>query len=77
LDASIEALNLQKLNLENTIKQFQAGQTDSLSVSQQQDTLTQSEQSVLTNQIAYLNDITNFRQLLQTTLKHWNIKLKY
>lgn len=77
LDSSIEALDLQKINLENAYKQFKAGKIDSLSVSQQQDTLTTSEQSVLTNQIAYLNDITKFRQLLQTTLKHWNIKLKY
>ncbi len=77
LQSAIEAERLQQINLENAYKQFKAGKIDSLSVSQQQDTLTQQEQAVLSSKIQYLNDVTSFRQLLQQTLHHWNIRLKF
>ncbi len=77
LEAAIEAESLQEMNLQNSYKQFKAGQLDSLSVSQQQVALTQAQQSVLTSKINYLNSITQFGQLLQQTLNEWNIKIRY
>ena len=77
LQGAIEAEALQELNLQNAYKQFRAGQLDSFSVSQQEDALTQAQQTVLTSKITYLNDVTSFGQLLQQTLRVWNIKIRY
>lgn len=77
LQASIEAEQLQEMNLQNAYKQFKAGQLDSLSVSQQQQALTEAQQTVLTSKITYLNDMTSFGQLLQQTLNEWHITIRY
>lgn len=77
LDETKETLELQRVILKNAYLQFHAGQIDMLSVTQQQTRLTLAENAVLTARIAYLNSITDFNQILQWTLKRWDIKIEY
>lgn len=72
-----EALDLQRKNLEAERIKQQYGQTTALSVNIIQDNLLQQELDYINSQISYLNAVTTFQNLLGTTLKEWNIVIRY
>lgn len=72
-----QAVELQRKNLvAEQIKQ-QYGQTTALNVNIITDNLLQQEISFVNSQIGYLNSVTAFQNLLGTTLKDWNIEMRY
>lgn len=77
LQIAEQALDLQRKNLDAERIKQQYGQTTALSVNIIQDNLLQQELDYINTQISYLNAVTAFQNLLGTTLKEWNIVIRY
>ena len=58
-------------------KKQQAGIASALDVNNTQNQLIQAQSGLINAKIAYLNQISNLQRTIGTTLKHWNIKLRY
>jgi len=72
-----QAVGLQRKNLEAEQIKQRYGQTTALSVNIIQDNLLQQELDFINSQISYLNNVTSFENLLGTTLKDWNVEIRY
>jgi outer membrane protein len=72
-----KALDLQRKNLEAERIKQQYGQTTALNVNIILDNLLQQELDFINSQIGYLNSVTEFENLLGTTLDDWHIEMRY
>lgn len=72
-----QSVELQRKNLTAEQIKQQYGQTTALNVNIIQDNLLQQEISYVNSQINYLNNVTNFQNLLGITLKEWNVQMRY
>jgi outer membrane protein TolC len=77
IDFAMQSEQLAEKNLSNTYIQYKYGRATILAVSQQQQSLTGAQQNLISSQINYLNTVTSFQQLIQTTLDYWGIKVRY
>ncbi len=77
LDIAKQGISLQRKNLEAEQIKQKYGQSTALNVNLIQDNLLQQEIDYVNSQISYLNSVTNFENLLGTTLDKWNIKMRY
>lgn len=71
------ALQLQQKNLDNTNKQLIYGVVSTFQVNQTVSNLITARSNLISSQITYANDLTNFSQDLGTTLDDWHIKVRY
>lgn len=74
---SIQSVQLQQATFEDSKIQRQYGKATDFQVTTEQDTLLSEETSLVSTEIAYLNDVTTLNQLLGITLDEWDIKLRY
>ena len=74
---SKETVVLQTQNLKASELKLKYGKSTAFEVSQIQDELLQNQTSLVSAEIALLNAITNFNQLLGVTLTKWHINLRY
>jgi outer membrane protein len=72
-----QAVALQQKNLEAEQIKQRYGQTTALNVNIIQDNLLQQQIDFVNSQIGYLNSVTAFQNLLGTTLKAWDIEMRY
>ena len=77
LNLAGKALDLQRKNLEAERIKQQYGQTTALNVNIIVDNLLQQEIDYINSQIGYLNSVTEFENLLGTTLDDWHIEMRY
>ena len=77
LNLAGKALDLQRKNLEAERIKQQYGQTTALNVNIIVDNLLQQEIDYINSQIGYLNSVTDFENLLGTTLDDWHIEMRY
>jgi outer membrane protein len=77
LDIGEQAVVLQRKNLEAERIKQEYGQTTALNVNIIQDNLLQQELDFINSQINYLNDVTQFQNLLGITLDEWHIEMRY
>ncbi len=74
---SLNALQLQKETVYIAEQKQLAGRVSTFEVLSNQKDLETAQQTVVTNEIAYLNSIIALEQALGITLEPWHIKLKY
>lgn len=72
-----QAVELQEKTLEITQKKVRAGLASNFELSTQLQTVATARNSLITAEIAYLNDLSTFDQLLGTTLETWHVKVNY
>lgn len=72
-----QQLVLQRKNLEAARIKQQYGQIIALDVSTIQNSLQQQEVDFISSQIGYLNAVTEFENLLGTTLDEWHVEMRY
>ncbi len=77
LNLAQNALELQRKNLAAERIKQQYGQTTALNVNIIVDNLLQQEIDFINSQIGYLNSVTEFENLLGTTLDDWHIEMRY
>lgn len=77
LQIAEQAVELQKKNLEAEQIKQRYGQTTALNVNIIQDNLLQQQIDFVNSQIGYLNSVTAFQNLLGTTLKEWDVEMRY
>ncbi len=74
---SLNALQLQKQTVYISEQKQLAGRVSTFEVLSNQKDLETAQQTVVTNEISYLDAIVALEQQLGTTLEPWHIKLKY
>lgn len=67
---------LDKQNMVNAQRKYQAGITDSLAVTQLSETLSSDQRSLVSARIQYFEDLATFDQSLGHALKTWGITIK-
>lgn len=70
-------VNYDKQTLDNTLRSYRAGIASSLQVSQQSQTYTNDQHSLVSAKIAYFNQLATFDQLYGHTLDTWGIQVQY
>ena len=83
LNSDWQGLQLAKENLTVTQRatqaakiKFQYNKLDALTLAQQQQTLVQAKNSIITSEITYLNDKVKYQALVGSLLNDWHIKIK-
>jgi len=75
--ASKHAIALQQQSLEDGQLKLKYGRASTFEVTQLQNQLFQAKTNYVSNQIGYLNNLTEMQKLLGITLNAWNIQLSY
>ena len=77
LHLSKEALKLQQENMRIARRKYDAGLISTFELIKDQEDLSSAQESVLNEQIDFINSLVTLNQTIGTTLDHWGVKVKY